>query len=114
MTEEDYIHFIRRMTSSHSQPIHKHIVVRLSIWPTLNIGCSLKDYNLRLLFRILRWHIDVAEFPLSFSVDPSPDNLIVSVWRHEGKPMVSFIREDLWDVVPTLYKECMGREYHKE
>jgi hypothetical protein len=48
---------------------------------------------------------------MSFSVDPSPDNLIVSILQHGEKPMVNFIRENLWDFVPDLYRECMGVEY---
>jgi hypothetical protein len=108
VTEEDYIVFIQRMSMRHLHPIHENIRARMNSWPILFTGYSLKDYNLRLLFRTLRWHVDVANFPLSFSVDPFPDNLIVSVWQQGQKPMVSFIREDLWDFVPALCKECTG------
>ncbi len=114
VTEEDYITFIQRMGDRHLHPIHENIRARMNSWPILFIGYSLKDYNLRLLFRTLRWHVDVANFPLSFAVDPYPDNLIVSVWQHGQKPMVNFIREDLWDLVPALYKVCMGVEYHEK
>jgi hypothetical protein len=114
VTEEDYIVFIQRMSVRHLHPIHENIRARMNSWPILFIGYSLKDYNLRLLFRTLRWHVDVANFPLSFAVDPYPDNLIVSVWQHGEKPMVSFIREDLWNFVPALYKVCMGVEYHEK
>jgi hypothetical protein len=109
ITEEDYIVFIQRMSTPHLNPIHEFIRARMKTWPVLFIGYSLKDYNLRLLFRTLRWNVDVANFPLSYSVDPYPDNLIVSVWQ-EGK-IVSFVRENLWDFVPNLYKECLGVEY---
>jgi len=109
ITEEDYIVFIQRMSSLHLHPIHENIRARMKTWPVLFIGYSLKDYNLRLLFRTLRWNVDQANYPLSFSVDPYPDNLIVSVWQ-EGK-IVSFIKEDLWDFVPNLYRECLGVEY---
>jgi len=109
ITEEDYIVFIQRMSSLHLHPIHENIRARMKTWPVLFIGYSLKDYNLRLLFRTLRWNVDQANYPLSFSVDPQPDNLILSVWQ-EGK-IVSFIKQDLWDFVPELYKECMGVEY---
>jgi len=112
VTEEDYLVFIQKMSDPHQHPIHQNIRSRINTWPILFIGYSLKDYNLRLLFRTLRWHVDPAIFPLSFSVDPSPDSLIVSIWQHGEKPMVHFIREDLWDFVPALYKECMGVEYH--
>ena len=114
VTEEDYLVFIQKMGDPKHHPIHGYIRARLNTWPVLFIGYRLKDYNLRLLFRTLRWHVDVADFPLSFSVDPSPDNLIVSVWQRGEKPMVSFVQEDLWDFVPALYKECMGVEYHEK
>jgi hypothetical protein len=50
-------------------------------------------------------------FLYTFSVDPTPDDLIVSVWQRGDKPMVSFVRENLWDFVPALYKACLGTEY---
>lgn len=80
-------------------------------WPFLFVGYSLKDYNLRLLFRTLRWGIDVANFPLSFSVAPCPDNLVVAVWQRSPQPMVSFIEEDLWSFVPALYHAVIGEEH---
>ena len=52
-----------------------------------------------------------ADFPLSFSVDPFPDDLIVSILQRGGKPMVSFVKENLWDFVPALYQACKGVEY---
>lgn len=112
VTEEDYIIFIQRMSDIHRHPIHENIRARMNSWPILFIGYSLRDYNLRLLFRTLRWHLDVAHFPLSFSVDPRPDDLIVSVWQRGEKPMVSFVRQDLWTFVPALFQECTGREWH--
>ncbi len=111
ITEEDYIEFIRRMSVSHHHPIHEYIRARMKTWPTLFIGYSLKDYNLRLLFRTLRWNVDKSFIPLSYSVDPSPDNLIVSVWQNGTDKIVSFIVEDLWEFVPLLYKECKGTDY---
>jgi hypothetical protein len=111
VTEEDYLVFIHKMSDQHHHPIHDNLRCRINNWPVLFIGYSLKDYNLRLLFRTLRWHVDGANFPLSFSVDPTPDDLIVSVWQRGDKPMVSFVRENLWDFVPALYKACLNREY---
>ncbi|HJQ71352.1 MAG TPA: SIR2 family protein [Blastocatellia bacterium] len=114
ITEEDYITFIQRMASPHFHPIHENIRARMNEWPILFVGYSLRDFNLRLLFKTLRWHVDPANYPLSFSVDPSPDNLIVSILQRGPKPMVSFIQENLWDFVPALYKACMGKEYEDE
>jgi len=111
VTEEDYLVFIQKMSDIHQHPIHENIRARINSWPVLFIGYSLKDYNLRLLFRTLRWHLDISNFPLSFSVDPYPDNLIVSVWQKGEKPMVSFIEMNLWDFVPVLYREYRGEEY---
>ena len=111
VTDEDYLHFIQKMSDSHRHPIHQNIRARINTWPVLFIGYSLKDYNLRLLFRTLRWHVDIANFPLSFSVDPTPDDLIVSGWQGGEKPMISFIKNDLWDFVPALYKEIIGDDY---
>jgi len=111
VTEEDYIVFIQRMSDAYRHPIHENIRARMNSWPILFIGYSLRDYNLRLLFRTLRWHLDVAHIPLSFSVDPTPDDLIVSVWQRGEKPMVSFVRQDLWAFVPALFRECTGREW---
>ena len=108
VTEEDYITFILRMGDQHLHPIPFAIRSRMMQWPTLFIGYSLKDYNLRLLFKTLRWQVDTADYPLSFSVDPYPDNLIVAVWQNRPEPMVSFIQQDLWDFVPKLHKEVLG------
>jgi hypothetical protein len=109
ITEEDYVVFIQRMSDLHLHPIHENIRARMKTWPVLFIGYSLKDYNLRLLFRTLRWGVDPANYPLCFSVDPYPDNLILSVWQ--GGKIVNFIRQDLWEFVPELYKDCLGEEY---
>lgn len=111
ITEEDYIEFIRQMSVQHHYPIHEYIRARLNWWPTLFVGYSLKDYNLRLLFRTLRWNVDKSCIPLCYSVDPSPDNLIVAVWQNGSEKIVSFIEEDLWEFVPVLYRECTGTDY---
>lgn len=111
VTEEDYIRFIHKMSLPHHHPIHPNIRARLNTWPILFVGYSLKDYNLRLLFRTLRWHVDIADFPISYSVDPYPDNIIVSILQHGEKPMVSFIEENLWDLIPSLYEKCFRKEY---
>ena len=112
ITEEDYIDFIQRMSfqSSH-HPIHIYMRYRLGSWPVLFVGYSLKDYNLRLLFKTLRWNMDAALYPRCFSVDPYPDNLVVAVWLRGETPMVSFIEQDLWEFVPDLYKRIHGNEY---
>lgn len=111
ITEEDYITFIQRMADTHLQPIHDYIRTKMRAWPFLFIGYSLKDYNLRLLFRTLRYGLDMSYIKPSFSVDPFPDNLIVAVWQKANPPMVYFIPEDLWNFVPALYREIIGKDY---
>lgn len=112
VTEEDYIVFIQRMSDHNLHPFHQNIRVRMRNWPILFIGYSLKDYNLRLLLRSLRWKIDAVKLPLLFSVDPSPDKLIRSVWQGGGEQrIIYFVEKDLWEFVPALYKACLGNEY---
>jgi hypothetical protein len=111
VTEEDYIEFIYRMGNHHLNPIPRRILELMLDWPTLFIGYSLKDLNLRLLLKTLRWQVEDADFPISSSVDLSPDDLIVSVYQDGEKPMVNFIKQDLWHFVPELYEACTGIPY---
>lgn len=111
VTEEDYLVFIQKMGDSPVHPVHQSIRARMTTWPMLFIGYSLKDYNFRLLFRTLRWHQDPAELKTAFSVDPKPDNVIVLVHQWSKKQKVNFIKKDLWEVVPSLYRRVMGRDY---
>lgn len=111
VTEEDYITFIQKMSDHTRHPIPKAIQMYMTDWPIIFIGYSLKDYNLRLLLRTLRWTIDPANFPLCYSVDPQPDNLIVAVWQNGAQKLVRFLEQDLWDFVPALYTQCTGMHY---
>lgn len=109
VTDEDYIGFVLRMSASDRfHPIPETFRYRFQKWPTLFVGYSLVDYNLRLLFRTLRWKIDKAELPASYSLDLKPDPLIQHVW--ETDQGFRFIAEDVWDFVPWLYGELLGRE----
>ncbi|GAB4376507.1 MAG: hypothetical protein Kow0042_22890 [Calditrichia bacterium] len=111
ITDEDYITFIQRMTEKDiSHPVPETIRYRMGRWPILFVGYSLRDYNLRLLIRTLRWRIDPANFPSSYSVDRKPDRLIMQVWQNERR-FVTFVSQDLWTFVPFLYKEVMGKEW---
>jgi SIR2-like domain len=80
ITDEDYIQFILRMSDKQQYyPVPQTIQYHFKKWPTLFIGYSLRDYNLRLLFKTLRWKIDKAGFPATYSVDLYPDPLILDV-----------------------------------
>jgi hypothetical protein len=100
ITDEDYIQFIMRMNSDEKHhPIPERIRSLMTEWTTLFVGYSLLDYNLRLLFRTLRWRLGPATRPLTFSVDRNPDYLIKATYE----PLVSFIARDMWRAIPELY-----------
>jgi hypothetical protein len=110
ITDEDYINFVRRMTTmgDNFYPIPSSLHYLLRVRPVLFVGYGLLDFNLRLLFQTMRWRLDEANAPHSFSVDVRPDPLVKQVWSE--KLGLSFIVEDVWSFVPRLYKEVLGRE----
>jgi hypothetical protein len=111
ITDEDYITFVQRMSDIPAlHPVPETIRYRMTRWPTLFIGYSLRDYNMRLLFRTLRWRLDRSEFKQSISVDFKPDPLILKVWQDERR-FIAFVNNDLWTFVPWLYKQVHGKEY---
>jgi hypothetical protein len=110
VTDEDYIQFVLRMTDKEPfDPIPLSLKHFLKRWTTLFIGYSLLDYNLRLLFKTLRWRIDPARVPDTYSVDLQPDPLILDVWQSQRR-YVKFIVEDVWSFVPQLYETVLGEE----
>jgi hypothetical protein len=103
ITDEDYITFVQRMSEKEqTYPVPALIRFRMMQWPTLFVGYSLRDYNLRLLFRTLRWNLDPACFPQSYSVDLNPDPLILRVYQDERR-FVTFVNQDIWSFVPWLH-----------
>ena len=64
-------------------PVPLSLKFPLTEWTTLFVGYSLLDYNLRLLFKTLRWKIDSANIADMYSVDFRPDPLIVDVWQSQ-------------------------------
>ena len=104
VTDEDYIQFVLRMSDKEPyDPIPLALKFYLTSWTTLFLGYSLLDYNLRLLFKTLRWKIDAANVPAMYSVDVHPDALIVDVWQDQRR-YVKFIARDVWSFVPQLYE----------
>jgi hypothetical protein len=99
---------MRMGATESSHPIPQTFRFRFSKWPTLFVGYSLVDYNLRLLFRTLRFKIDKSERPSSYSLDLRPDPLIRYVWEKDQG--FRFIAEDVWTFVPWLYHEVLGTE----
>jgi hypothetical protein len=110
VTDEDYIQFVLRMSSKDPyDPVPLTLKFYLTGWTTLFLGYSLLDYNLRLLFKTLRWKIDSANVPDMYSVDYHPDPLIFDVW-HNQRRYVKFIAQDVWAFVPRLYELVLGKE----
>jgi hypothetical protein len=113
ISDEDYIQFVLRMSEKESShPVPQTFRYNLSRWPTLFVGYSLLDYNLRLLFKTLRWKMDLAQINPAYSVDPYPDPLIFDVW-HSQKKYVTFVAQDVWTFVPALYKKVTGKAMPK-
>jgi len=111
VTDEDYIQFVLRMSDKDPyDPIPLSLKHFLKRWTTLFIGYSLLDYNLRLLFKTLRWRIDPAKVPDTYSVDFRPDALILDVWESQRR-YVKFIAQDVWAFVPALYEVVRGEEF---
>lgn len=110
ITDEDYIQFVLRMGDKHPyHPVRKNVLTHLKNWPTLFIGYRLSDYNLRLLFKTLRWKMDAASIPPTYAVDLQPDVLIRDVWENQRR-YIRFITRNLWTFVPDLYREVTGEE----
>jgi hypothetical protein len=110
ITDEDYIDFVLRMSNKEPyDPLPRRLKVYLTDWTTLFVGYSLMDYNLRLLFKTLRWKIDSANLPDMYSVDFAPDPLIMDVWQSQRR-YVKFIAQDVWSFVPRLHALVTGEE----
>jgi len=110
ITDEDYIQFVLRMSNKDPyDPVPLTLKYYLTGSTTLFVGYSLLDYNLRLLFKTLRWKIDSANLPDMYSVDYRPDPLIFDVW-HNQRRYVKFIAQDVWSFVPQLYELVRGEE----
>jgi hypothetical protein len=109
VTDEDYIQFVMRMmtTKERCDPIPLSLKEALTESAMLLVGYSLLDYNLRLLFKTLRWKLDPANTPVMYSVDYRPDELIEDVWWNQRR-YVRFIADDVWSFVPQLYELVNG------
>lgn len=104
ITDEDYIDFVMRMSNKDIyHPVPETFRFYFNRWPTLFVGYSLLDYNLRLLFKTLRWKVDKARKIQTYSVDPYPDPLISKVLSSDQHTFVTFIAQDVWTFVPKLY-----------
>lgn len=104
ITDDDYTKFVLRMTCyGQADPIPKLMQLCLSKWPILFLGYSLLDYDLRLLFQLLRWKLDPSWMPPSFSVDRQPDPLVLEVLQNQRR-YLKYIVQDVWAFVPDLIR----------
>ncbi|MBE2284433.1 MAG: SIR2 family protein [Prosthecobacter sp.] len=113
-TDEDYIDFVMRMTAerpdSPFSPLPLKILSRMAEVPTLFIGYSLMDYNMRLLLKTLNYGREIFSNRggiKSYAVSKNPDPLIRRVWQDE-KCAIGFLAEDIWDFIPCLHAAVKG------
>lgn len=114
ITDDDYIDFVMKMAiGGDHAPIPRTIASKMSLWPTLYLGYSLADYDLRLLLKILHFNKDTANRDTanrdtrSLSVSKTTDPHIRRVWQDE-KGSISFQAEDIWSFIPRLYETVMN------
>lgn len=126
LTDEDYLHFILRMSQVSSNMERGLTDQRLDLYPIpqsinnafsglnrntfLFVGYSLRDYNLRLIFKTALWkkNVDIFRALQKWSIDMKPDEVIKNIYIRDYK--FSFIEDDIWSTVPYLYKEMFGKE----
>ena len=107
ITDEDYVRWVMRIGDREDfRPVPQKVRTYFKEKPTLFVGYSLLDYNLRLLFRTLRRNLGKLDLPPTFSLDPRPDLLVLKTYTREN---VSFIEQDSWRFVPELYQNLFGR-----
>ena len=110
ITDEDFLQFTLRMTDKHPyRPVPQNVMVHLAKWKCLFLGYNFRDYNSRLLFKALRWKMDVVSLPPVYAVDLYPDPLIRDLWEARSR-YLRFIVSNLWDFVPKLYQQVSGQE----
>jgi hypothetical protein len=108
VTDEDYIDFVLRMNDPEEiNPLPVDFKYFSKKFMTLFLGYSLLDYNLRVLFRAMRWTVDASKLQPTYALDLRPDPLIVNVWA-EKRGYVQFIVQDAWEFVPALYQAITG------
>jgi hypothetical protein len=111
ITDEDYIHFVLRMSDPQLRfhPFPLTALYQIQKCPTLFLGYSLLDYNMRLFLKTLRFKADAATYPAGYSIDPYPDYMVRKVWQDQLH-WVWFVPEDVWSFVPALYKTLTSRD----
>ena len=110
LTDEDYIQFILRMRDPDLfDPVPQTFKLYLTMGMTLFLGYSLRDYNLRLLFRTVRVGLDDSQVPTSYSIDVRPDRLIRDIWENRRRH-ITFLVQNHWDFIPRLNEQVTSAE----
>jgi hypothetical protein len=110
ITEEDYLHFVMRLAQKEPHnPVPHNVLNFLAKGMILFIGYSLKDYNLRLLFRSLRWEKNFARIDNSYAVDRRHDPVMSEVLKSPDYKITP-VTANFWDFIPRLYKEVTDTE----
>jgi SIR2-like domain len=111
ITEEDYIQFVLRFRDDRPiQSIPQKVLESITSSPTVFIGYSLRDYNLRVWLKMLRKIVGSPnKFPVNYSIDFRPDAIIFDVWYSQRR-YVNFIAQNVWEFVPELYRRVTGHE----
>ena len=109
ITDEDYVQFILRMRDSGPfQVIPEAVLEAFKKAPTLFVGYSLRDYDLRTLWKWLRKFANASRRPTTYSIDLHPDRIIWDVWYNQRR-FINFIALDVWKFVPDLYLDVKGK-----
>jgi hypothetical protein len=105
VTDEDYIHFTLRLhalSQYGSRPRYE-----MDHWTALIVGYSMLDYDFRLVYTAYVPDDSYGVGP-RYAVDVAPDALLATVWKHRRR--MHFIRQNIWDFVPELYRAVLGKE----
>jgi hypothetical protein len=110
ITEEDYLHFVMRLAQKKPyNPVPEHVLSSLAYSMILFIGYSLKDYNLRLLFRSLRWDKNTSRIDNYYAIDRQHDPIMSRVLLSD-EYKITPVTANFWEFIPLLYKEVTGTE----
>ena len=96
---ERYFAFVRRKTYR---------------WTTLIVGYSMLDYDFRQLFSLYSQEDGYPAYSDDprYVVDYAPDALLSGIWERERQ--MQYIRSNIWDFVPDLYRLVHGKEMRND
>jgi hypothetical protein len=105
VTDEDYIKLSNHISGL--AEYFRFLRHETSRWTTLIVGYSMLDYDFRQVFT-LYMEQDRYRFAPMYSVDYAPDALLSELWERQRR--MNYIRSNVWDFVPELYRLVLGKE----